>query len=143
MRLDPHFNPQSRARPQIISLVCKYFFVFFNWVRCIRQAPGRDRGEGAAELLRFLNMGSRIQKGPYLRSGTLALERWRQSLWRGLVARACLIKIAIGDSDLINVRFGSLCGRKSDIARSPRSAQVLSEQVLLLLRPRATVPPSQ
>jgi hypothetical protein len=31
-------------------------------------------------------------------------------------------KIAIGDSDLINVRFGPLCGLKSDISRGPRSA---------------------
>ena len=31
-------------------------------------------------------------------------------------------KIAIGDSDLTNVRFGSLCGLKSDISRGPRSA---------------------
>src|SRR5262249_2403504 len=40
-----------------------------------------------------------------------------------VVLGRALIKIAIGDSDLINVRFGSLCGRKSDIARSPRSAR--------------------
>src|SRR5262249_29127667 len=31
-------------------------------------------------------------------------------------------KIAMGDSDLINVRFGSLCRLKSDISRGPRSA---------------------
>jgi hypothetical protein len=40
--------------------------------------------------------------------------------WRGL--RACTHKIAIGDSNLINVRFGPLCGLKSDIPRGPRSA---------------------
>src|SRR5262245_56164485 len=37
-------------------------------------------------------------------------------------SRACIHKIAIGDSDLINVRFGPLCGLKSDISRGPRSA---------------------
>jgi uncharacterized membrane protein YeaQ/YmgE (transglycosylase-associated protein family) len=36
------------------------------------------------------------------------------------VARACTHKIAIGDIDLINVRFGPLCGLRSDITRSPR-----------------------
>jgi hypothetical protein len=32
------------------------------------------------------------------------------------------IRTAIGDSDLINVRFGPRCGLKSDISRGPRSA---------------------
>src|SRR5439155_20683275 len=41
--------------------------------------------------------------------------------------RACTHKIASGDSDLINVRFGILCGLKSDISRGPRSADVLQK----------------
>jgi len=41
---------------------------------------------------------------------------------RTRAARACPHKIAIGDRDLINVRFGPLCGLKSDISRGRRSA---------------------
>jgi hypothetical protein len=37
--------------------------------------------------------------------------------------RACTHKIAIGDSNLINVRFGPLCGLKEDVSRGPRSAK--------------------
>jgi len=37
--------------------------------------------------------------------------------------RARTHKIAIGDSDLINVRFGPICGLKPDIPRGPRSAR--------------------
>jgi hypothetical protein len=33
-----------------------------------------------------------------------------------------LAQIAIGDSDLINVRLTQLCGLKSEISRGPRSA---------------------
>jgi hypothetical protein len=33
-----------------------------------------------------------------------------------------LIKSRVGDSDLINVRIGPLCGLKSDISRGQRSA---------------------
>src|SRR5262245_735604 len=40
-----------------------------------------------------------------------------------------LYKIAIGDSDLINVRFGPLCGLTPDISRGPRSAIRGPEQV--------------
>src|SRR5262249_2977493 len=39
-----------------------------------------------------------------------------------LFAREDTHKIAIGDRDLINDRFGPLCGLKSDISRGPRSA---------------------
>ena len=43
--------------------------------------------------------------------------------------RACTYKIAIGGSDLINVRFTPLCGLKLDISRRPRSAITRPEQV--------------
>ena len=39
-----------------------------------------------------------------------------------MAGRACIHKIAIGDSGLSNVRFGPLCELKSDISRGPRSA---------------------
>src|SRR5262249_14683215 len=38
-------------------------------------------------------------------------------------ARPCTHKIANGDGDLINVRFGSLCGLRSDISGGPESAK--------------------
>src|SRR5262245_48321275 len=39
----------------------------------------------------------------------------------------CTHKIAIDDSDLINVRIGPLCELKSDISRGPRSAPQAAE----------------
>src|SRR5262245_40827945 len=42
----------------------------------------------------------------------------------GTRSSACTHKIAIGDSGLINVRFGPLCGPKSDISQGPRSARI-------------------
>jgi hypothetical protein len=44
------------------------------------------------------------------------------NLRRHKAFRACTHKIAIGDIALINVRFGPLCGLKSDISPGPRSA---------------------
>jgi hypothetical protein len=38
-----------------------------------------------------------------------------------------LTKTAIGDSDLINFRFGPLYGLKSDISRGPRSADSVAK----------------
>jgi len=37
--------------------------------------------------------------------------------------------VAIGDTDLIIVRFGPLCGLKLDISRGPRSARTGREQL--------------
>src|SRR6516164_6426798 len=62
-----------------------------------------------------------------------ARDRPRTPPARELGARACTHKIAVGDGDLINVRFGPLCGLKSDISRGPRSAK-------LGLRPRGLGP---
>src|SRR6266487_3170949 len=48
--------------------------------------------------------------------------RWRKTAYCKRI-RTSTHKIAIGDSDLINVRFCPLCGLKSDICRGPRSAR--------------------
>jgi hypothetical protein len=45
------------------------------------------------------------------------------------VLGVCTYKIAIGDSDLINVRFDPLCGLNSDITQGPRSAISGREQM--------------
>jgi hypothetical protein len=53
-----------------------------------------------------------------------ALVLWiRIALGAGV--RTCTHKI--GDNDLINVRFGPLCGLKSDIPRGPRSADIVAK----------------
>jgi len=46
------------------------------------------------------------------------------------------MKSRIGDSDLINVRFGPLCGLKSDISRGLRSANSGCEQMQQTFRAR-------
>jgi len=45
-------------------------------------------------------------------------------------------KIAIGDSDLINARFGTLCGLKSDISLGPRSADCVAKRFCAFERAR-------
>ena len=54
-----------------------------------------------------------------------AVSSWGRifSFKRGTLDRACTHKNAIGDSDLINVRIGPLCGRKADISRDQRNAK--------------------
>src|SRR5262245_41537698 len=46
----------------------------------------------------------------------------------GLLTKTCTHKIAIGDSELINVRFGPLCRVKSNISQGLRSAKTGCEQ---------------
>jgi hypothetical protein len=46
-----------------------------------------------------------------------------------LDSRACIHNIAIGGSNLLNVRFDPLCGLKSDISRGARSAKGCREQM--------------
>src|SRR5262249_27547665 len=71
----------------------------------------------SGKLTRTIQPGSRLK---------LVLKQ-SEAVDRGTAAakqatRACTHKIAIGDSDLINVRFGPLFGLKSDIPRGPRIA---------------------
>jgi hypothetical protein len=60
-------------------------------------------------------------------------------------SRALGYKIAIGDSDLINVRIGPLCGLKSDISRGRRSAMsrhspLTTFQIAPVIRPPIQAP---
>ena len=62
-----------------------------------------------------------------------------------LCLRACTHKSRWGDSDLINVRFGPLCGLKSDIPRGPRSAMrrhspLTTFQIAPVIRPPIQAP---
>jgi hypothetical protein len=70
--------------------------------------------------LAFGQHGDRTPTHGYAATREAAMAAFAKS-WRR-DQRACSYKIAIGDSDLINVRFGPLCGLKSDIPRGPRSA---------------------
>jgi hypothetical protein len=53
--------------------------------------------------------------------------RARACAGTGLLTKACTHKIATGDSELINVRFGPLRGLKPDITQGPRSADFVAE----------------
>src|SRR5262249_14086534 len=62
-----------------------------------------------------------------------------------LFAREDTHEIAIGDSDLINVRFVLLCGLKSDISRGRRSAMsrhspLTTFQIAPVIRPPIQAP---
>ena len=86
--------------------------------RCLRRHP-------AAAGLRLHHVVS--AKPRLARAGERNSRFWllsaagQRRLLEGL-KRACTHKIANGDSDLISVLFGSLCGLKSNISRGPESA---------------------
>ena len=112
-------------------------------------APGlRGPTDGREQLLRCATLRygatassclAALKEGPDARAdvgkvGQIA-ERWALDCnyvvggrpcnlpaWKRLRVDDASIEITIGDSDLFNVRFGPLCGLKSDISRGPRSA---------------------
>jgi hypothetical protein len=83
---------------------------FFHAFVPAAKAPSGAYEEGIAGMLTII-------KASLLGSALMLLESCT-----GYLTRACTHKIAIGDSDLINVRIGPLCGLKSDISRGQRSA---------------------
>jgi hypothetical protein len=83
--------------------------------RMTAQPHNRGTGVGEYETEREAAMPAR-QKTPDGAEPLIIQEG-------GEPTRACTHKIAIGDSDLINVRFAPLCGLKSELPRGPRSAR--------------------
>jgi len=61
------------------------------------------------------------QREEYLKLAREWTEAARSALDLNALGRGT-DKIAIGNSDVINVGFGPLCGLKADISRGPRSA---------------------
>jgi hypothetical protein len=119
-------RPSVESNPSRDSNVPRCAAVAFNPTFCERmrsQSPAMSRPRTAAR-----------SSSPWIAGSS---RRWRRRSGAGWSGgrtrrrgrlRACTHKIAIGDSDVINVRFCPLCGLKSDISRGPRSANSGCEQ---------------
>jgi hypothetical protein len=116
-------------------LICGHRRSFRIGVRGCERHPIRIYRDAAGPI----SCRGRIAPANRQRDGKSPLPDLRLVLTqaRGCAAiadRACTHKIAIGDSDLINVRIGRLCGLKSDISRGRK---VPSDIRLLNRWPRA------